>query len=392
MNKEALKIEINNMFPLKYDGDYIKSLEAIFNRYIALVEEIGDVCSPIDEIKLLCEELLQVLSLYYDGRRGEAFNVFCQIMNGKTEGENLFSKIGSVDIETDKYFFRARERKFGEEFSVKDMFHIPLNKRGIVRTQRYSYPGYPCLYLGNSLYSCYEEMRRIPFDNLMFSAYKVKRAFKVYDMRIPSDVDYEDSENLQNTLRRLPLVFACNVVVKNSEDIFKPEYIIPQMLLETIIYNNRKTTEKGMNILDLNVIWGVIYTSTHINNDFPYGKDYLQNIVLPIINSNDSQNYCQYLAALFYISKPLCYEYESLKDNTSNILIEDVGEDALKIQIKNQYAGSKMGYLEEKLKSIECKSLPHCVANIPNNRTIELDWQGNPVPFEILSDDAWSIG
>ena len=150
-------------------------------------------------------------------------------------------------------------------------------------------------------------MRRIPFDNLMFSAYKVKRAFKVYDMRIPSDVDYEESENLQNTLRRLPLVFACNVVVKNSEDIFKPEYIIPQMLLETIIYNNRKTTEKGMNILDLNVIWGVIYTSTHINNDFPYGKDYLQNIVLPIINSNDSQNYCQYLAALFYISKPLCY-------------------------------------------------------------------------------------
>ena len=110
MNKEALKIEINNMFPLKYDGDYIKSLEAIFNRYIALVEEIGDVCSPIDEIKLLCEELLQVLSLYYDGRRGEAFNVFSQIMNGKTEGENLFSIIGSVDIETDKYFFRARER------------------------------------------------------------------------------------------------------------------------------------------------------------------------------------------------------------------------------------------------------------------------------------------
>ena len=249
-----------------------------------------------------------------------------QTLNGNTEKDGLFSSIGCIDVNPDEFYYRARERKIGVDFSIKDMFHIPLNKRGIVSTQRYSSPGYPCLYLGNSVYSCWEEMRRPVFNNLMFSAYKVKYPFKVFDMRVPNYSDYSP-EKLIQTINRVPLMLACSFVVKHSSDVFKPEYIISQLLVETIISNNRKITQREKSAIDPDVIWGVIYTSTHINNDFPYGKQFLQNIVLPVIESNNPSTYCYCLASLFDISRPLCYEYESLKENTTRMFWEEVGQE-----------------------------------------------------------------
>ena len=386
MSTIEFKQAIDNLFPLKYSGEFVDELRSTLNKYISLVKDYESASCDISEIEDLCTELLSVVSLYYDGRRGEAYRVFSQIMNGDAQNKGLFSYIDSIEINVGENFFRARKRIIGEEFSIKDMFHIPLNKRGIVSTQRYSYPGYPCLYLGNSVFSCYEELRRANFNDLMFSAYKVLRNFKVFDMRIPSEKDYSTNENLKQTLRRLPLVLACSFVVRNDNDVFKPEYIIPQMLIECIIFNNRMLTETGRNILDIDMIWGVIYTSTHINNDFPYGTDYLQNIVLPIIQLNGKSSYCEYLAALFGITKPLCYEYESLKEKASCIHELELGN-----QLQEQYKNSKMGYLEERLKNVEFESLSHLCLNLPNEMTINLDWSGTSQELEIMSNLEWKI-
>lgn len=55
-------------------------------------------------------------------------------------------------------FFRARLSENVVEFSSEDMLHIPFNKRHIVKSERFSIPGLPCLYLGNSSYACWVEM------------------------------------------------------------------------------------------------------------------------------------------------------------------------------------------------------------------------------------------
>ena len=316
MNIKDFKREIEAMFPCRWGEDFMQDIKNVFAKYIDIVSCLDGVDpAGLDNVIHLCSSLMDVVNLYYDGRKGDAFMVFSAIMNGSADFEGLFNSIGCVDINPEEFYYRARERKIGEEYSILNMFHIPLNKRGIVSTQRYSSPGYPCLYLGNSAYACWEEMRRIPFDNLMFSAYKVKYPFKVFDMRVPSDSDYT-SEVLVQTIKRIPLMLACSFTVKNTSDVFKPEYIIPQMLVETIISNNRKITQHEKSAIEPDVIWGVIYTSTHISSDFPYGKKYLENIVLPVIESNNPSHYCYCLASLFEISNPSCYEYESLKDNT----------------------------------------------------------------------------
>lgn len=377
MNVEDFKREIEAMFPCKYENEFILELSNTFKKYIDIVSCLDNIEDGVlNSIQDLCKRLIDVLKKYYDGRRGEAFMLFSAIMNGnKNVEDGLFSSIGNVNIDPDNYFYRTREKRIGVEFTILDMFHIPLNKRGIVSTQRYSSPGYPCLYLGNSVYSCWEEMRRPVFDNLMFSAYKVKYAFKVFDLRIPNESDYNDTE-LIKTINRIPLILACSFVVKNATDVFKPEYIVPQMLVETIISNSRQIIQSEKSILDPDVIWGIIYTSTHLNKDFPYGKKYLENIVLPVVETDGELNYCQYLASLFEISYPLCYEYESLKENTTRTFWEESDREKTdEEKINKQYNQSKMGYLEGKLKHTQFEVLPHLILGCPRDGVI-LDSNG----------------
>lgn len=391
MTIEDFKQEIDVMFPCRWKNDFIQNVRETFDKYINIVSCVdGILGDTLVDVNSLCNKLTEVLKLYYDGRKGEAFIEFRAIMNGNTESEGLFSSIGCIDVNPEEFYYRARERKIGVDFSIQDMFHIPLNKRGVVSTQRYSSPGYPCLYLGNSAYSCWEEMRRIPFDNLMFSAYKVKYPFKVFDMRVPSASDYI-SEVLAHTIKRIPLMLACSFIVKNSSDVFKPEYIIPQLLVETIITNNRKITQYEKSRIDPDVIWGVIYTSTHISSDFPYGKQFLQNIVLPVIESNNPSTYCYCLASLFDISRPLCYEYESLKENTTRMHWEEVGLEKTEEEIlREQYEQSKMGYIEEKLKSAKFETLDYLVVDCPSEG-ITLDCMGNPIDFKVRSSGLFTI-
>lgn len=389
MNIEEFKCKVDSMFPCKWENDYLKDMQTILDNYIEVVSCLDGIQNIVlSEIKELCTNILEVINLYYDGRRGEAFILFSSILNGSNGVAGLFSSIGNINIKETDLYFRARERKNGVEFSILDMFHIPLNKRGIVSTQRYSSPGYPCLYLGNSVYSCWEELRRPLFDTLMFSAYKVRYSFRVFDMRIP-DISEYSNQMLEQTIKRIPLVLACSVSVKNSEDVFKPEYIIPQMLVETIICNNRKITQEQKSPID--VIWGIIYTSTHINNDFPYGRRFMENIVLPIIDTKNPANYCSHLASLFEISCPLCHEFESLKENTSRMFMINVGMNKSDEEtIRERYEQSKMGYLEDKLREAHFETLPYLVIGCPENGIV-LDHLGNPVTMEIRSSVPYTI-
>lgn len=393
MNVKDFKRKTDDMFPCRWENDFLQELNKTFKNYIDIVSSLDNIDkSVLDDIKELCAQLMEVVNCYYDGRKSEAFIRFREIMNGCDNRKGLFLNISSIDINEGEFYYRARKRECKKEFTIQDMFHIPLNKRGIVSTQRYSSPGFPCLYLGNSVYSCWEELRRPPFDNLMFSAFKVRSAFKVFDMRVPDDSDYASLAILSQTIRRIPLVLACSFIVKNPSDVFKPEYIIPQFLIDTIIENSKRITRQEKSILDPNVIWGVVYTSTHISHDFPYGRKFLENIVLPVVESNNSANYCYYLASLFEISQPVYYEYESLKEDTACVCREFGNQEKTNVKtIREQYKTSKMGYIEEKLKNVPFPSLPYLVLGLPANNTIELDYTGKTKSFDIHTNQSFII-
>ncbi len=67
------------------------------------------------------------------------------------------------------YRVRCSDSELSER---KDMFHIPFHLRHLVGTQRYSIAGLPCLYLGTSIYVCWQEMGKPDLNKMYLSRFK----------------------------------------------------------------------------------------------------------------------------------------------------------------------------------------------------------------------------
>ena len=203
-------------------------------------------------------------------------------------------------------FYRLRRRKeYEEEFEIKDLLHIPINKREVINNQRYSINGFPCLYASTSIYQCWEELRRPNLMNLYAAGLMFTENMRFLDLRLIRPINNESQ--LRTFLLRLPLIIACSIKVRNDNATFKPEYIIPQILLHTIINNKSK-------------IDGILYSSMrkdyeYYNKAEPNIEDCSrnENIVVPAKVVCESSKICDKLLRQIEISQPLNFEQELIK-------------------------------------------------------------------------------
>lgn len=96
--------------------------------------------------------------------------------------------IKTFDLVPTQSWFRARKAtKSASGFKAKEMFHIPFEKRTEVVNYRYSITGYPYLYIGNTILSCWEEMHTPALDDFVVSRIQVNngKQVKTLDLRIP---------------------------------------------------------------------------------------------------------------------------------------------------------------------------------------------------------------
>lgn len=183
-------------------------------------------------------------------------------------------------------FYRLRSKK---TLSIEEMFHIPLEQRYKVGTQRYSFPGLPCLYMGSSVDVCLEELHDKVSNECSIAAYKLndKASPKIFDLSYFFDTDFDcmDEVEKQNFIELLPLIALCSIrceYPKNENVRFRMEYIVPQMLLEYLM----DTQHFGEN----NVI-GIKYRSVyHMHDIWEYGIDHSKwnNYVFPAISNQPS--------------------------------------------------------------------------------------------------------
>jgi hypothetical protein len=389
MNAEELFQKVRNDLPIEHDSDdFIYDVKKTYKRYFDDIsslevdafgdEELRD--ATIQDVKVRIRNVVMVLKRYYEGCHSEAYQLLKEQIV-KTDG---FLDIDVIIKEKGEYYYRARNNDESIR-SFEDMFHIPNNKRGIVKTERFSAPGYPCLYLGNTVYDCWEEMGRPSFEELSFSGFRVKDDFMVYDLRKPDEVAFEKG-NLPKTLIRLVYIIACQFKVLHKTHTFKPEYIIPQLILELIISSNREKNKKERGLYDLP--WGVAYTSTHQAKDFLYQEDYLENIAIPVVDSSFKNAHCGFLASLFEISEPICYRYEELKERQTGLFWEPMEIDE-KEKIASKYGLTKLGFIERRLKKdTEYNCLEYLVVDKP---TLSFSYEGRPKDVMIKSSGNWSL-
>ncbi|WP_347145993.1 hypothetical protein [Parabacteroides goldsteinii] len=358
--------ELRKLMPLKNWSDLIseerekqdfrEGLSCALDAYVSLLKEYKENLGPdIDDIITKVEEynnyLKECVNYYFDGRYNAAYNCINTLLSDD------FYEEGYSEIPKETVFYRARN-PFNPTDPLKEMFHIPLNKRGIVKTERYSAPGYPCLYLGTSINACWEELGQPCFGDMKISRFVVKEKFPVLDLRMPSKNDLIGND-VDIILKKLPLILASSICVQERDGFFKPEYIIPQLIIEYIITKNRdKYDNTDYSLFDF--ILGVYYTSTHINDELKFPHRTFNNLALPAVLVEKKETYCQLLASCFEWTKPTSYSYEDIRCKFGPVF-QNMDEDRNLTEEELNYKYSKMGELEERMSTFKTNKIPYLV-------------------------------
>lgn len=257
------------------------------------------------EIQSVTDRIKSILSYYLKGSISSSYATLGRWWNGK--GEQGFRPYASAyKMKENQTFYRMRNKEGNIKFDRKGMFHVPYSLRHILKNCRYSITGFPCLYIGKSIYGCWEEMGKPTFNDFYVSALKPNTQITLLDLRLTRN-DFLNEESKRSYLISLPIIIACSVENHNENNSFIPEYIIPQMMLHAILLERKNN--KGFD--------GIVYTSTKCISapKIFEDEDLHSNIVIPVKGYAKDQKYCSYLTSMFKITNPISADYEFLKIN-----------------------------------------------------------------------------
>lgn len=354
MNKNELYEKLVTMVPVKSDGkkDFRIVMREQLKMFRMHLNNLDDKEQPIEwesiiiRTKQLCEAIIRAIDNEYKGIRHSAYSAIKNQLDGyktrmvEIDGLAYRDNLLTISECTESYRMRKVQLEEQRKLKAKDMFHIPLDKRGLVETQRFSVPGYPCLYLAHNVYGCWEEMGRPDFGTVMVSRFVSQKKFKVLDLRIPSKAKW--NTNMKECIPFFPLIIASMVQVKNNKDTYKPEYLIPQLLIEWVISHNRDKNDPDDEIL------GIKYTSAHKNDDFNFPDTSYDNYAIPVLTPLKSKKYCSRLEEIFHLTTPTYYDLEVLRNGEpANYGALGLDEEQQK---KHNLEYSRFGTMEEFLR------------------------------------------
>jgi ribosomal protein S19 len=231
------------------------------------------------------------------------------------------------------------------------MFHVRFEYRNKISTNRYSIPGFPALYLGESTYVCWEELNRSRLRDLWFSRIENTEELNVIKIQRFEDLleEIEQISNEDDKLSHLcrymiiyPLIIACTIKVKDQKSNFTPQYIVPQLLLQYIA--QFKNADERID--------GIMYLSSQVDYSKVNGVR-AYNYVFPV-KASLKGGFCKQLSKIFHISEPTSLEIEEIihnplypgvyaRDDEATASIE------LANGIKSTYLTMSFGRLEQSL-------------------------------------------
>lgn len=293
-NNDNLVLNIEDCFPDAVD----KYLEG----YVGYLERRGIDKKIVANVREFHRNIHICLAEYYYGQHGAARGFF-----------NMAMKY--IDIRAlcspmrEEILYRARAGSAGKSGSdgmltKEQMFHIPLDKRYLVSTERYSFPGLPCLYLGASYEVCCAELGSWE-ENLCIAKIEKRKGadIKVLDLSFfdKYDICNLDNEKQEKLYSLWPMIACCSFTYKESKGMkFRSDYIIPQLLLEYIIDTNYDKSILGIE----EDIVGIRYrTVKKPFFDFKEGRFNPENInyVFPAL-SNEKSGHCPKLKDIFEVT------------------------------------------------------------------------------------------
>jgi hypothetical protein len=297
---EALRAEAFELPLDRTDEHFPTFMRRVFDNYLQVVEDFSDniafnFCK--EDALFLSDSIVAAIDAYYNGFPSNAYSCLEEGLNRIISHINLLIDIKVAESGDKLYLYKLRVNG-KKELHREDMFHVPFEKREFISMQRYNIPGLPCLYLGNSISVCWEEMQRPDIETIHVSKYELD-AHDLHFLDISMtpyfliDKIQENKENLPLVMAFLttwPLVAACSVNVLNNNAAFNPEYIIPQLLLQWVRQEKK--------------IDGIKYICTRIKEDFKNRPKTSINYVIPCTEMAE-QGFCKFLAEKVRLTEPV---------------------------------------------------------------------------------------
>lgn len=256
------------------------TMQMFINRFNNQTVKFDIIHETID----LCNAILEATTQYFKGFPNVAYEKLEYIfIENSCHLLQLLPQLTCKNIQ----LYRARKGKDLQE--RKELFHTPFELRTKCASYRFSTLGYPSLYLASSLETALLEVGAKNPLEYFCSCFKTNNDICVVDLALPNrDLTFWEQYSL---LVFYPLIVACNLKVKNTDDPFKPEYVIPQLLTQII-----RLHSSG--------IIGISYTSTkHKQVDY---TDFRQrNFVIYVPYADSSKEYSKDLSKLLYSTKPI---------------------------------------------------------------------------------------
>lgn len=248
--------------PKRIEGSSMTSyLKAQFKLYFSIIEEIEepmvqDLLQPIKPaLTHFCNAVTAAVDAHLRGDPASAFAIFESAINPLKQFL-VMDTFGGAKPEAlrEKPYYRIRTG-IEKPYQKEDIFHLGFSKRAKVNIQRYSIAGLPCLYLSNSIFVCWKELNQPkleetqvsrfvqtdPYLNILdldFTPYRLQRQLEsfygaFFNKEHPYHISYYNLWT--GTLVNWPLMIACSLQVREQNEPFKQEYIVPQLLLQWVM-------------------------------------------------------------------------------------------------------------------------------------------------------------
>jgi hypothetical protein len=328
------------------DSEYFKTISGQFLVYVGLLENAMDNQTWMTEREkndirirhdITAKEILLAYSFACDGRLEEATEIMYYLL--RKYKNKYIQKLGlSYAIKCnntftnpevladDVYFYRGRIIKQNPSFEVdkKELYHIPFDKTSLVKSERFSIQGTPCLYLSCNTAICKTEINDKNGEVAFYAAFKPKSSClnsNIIDLSTLdpiTDVNHGEvlstngfhpltKEEIIQMLRESPSYFlniACRIKCDQENRTFQSEYVLPHLIM--------------MCLQRLNCI-GIVYASTCLEE-----HHILQScFAFPAFKKeNDNSLYSNDLMDSFLVSDGFNYS-QFLKRNQNTIPIKE---------------------------------------------------------------------
>ncbi len=328
-------MEIINLLELPRTCKEDKFFDFVDNTFKSYIDNLGRIKNPnlapnsclYPKIREIINAIQNALSAYYSGSIIDSYGVMQKCLDSIKE-ELLFEVRPHYKIPRQS-FYRMRICE-SSSLSRKDMFHVPFQQRNLISQGRYSISGVPCLYISDSVYTCWEELNRpnlnkcfisrvdLIDDSLRFLdfSWQPKRFFTITNSNIKSELNEKKisyfKKRLQNYYLIWPLLFITTINPNTKNSRFNPQYIISNLLMEWISRNED--------------IDGIKYFSSKIESDPIDFRASFTNIAIPV-RSNNTSGYCDTLSEKISITDPILGNEHQSRVYSNNM---DQGRDKFK--------------------------------------------------------------